>query len=330
MTHILRCFTSLVALLSIATIASAQTEGTTSAQTVSYDAATTTLTLGGDFSTWPDLSEYKSATKVVFASDFKATTIGASAFSWFQKLEAIEIPSSVTSIGNSAFEYGTNLNSVTIHEGVTSIGEYAFYRCAFTSITLPESLESISTNAFNMCEELTSIVIPEGVKRIENYTFQFCKKLVKVTLPASLESIGNQAFEYCDEITSVVLYSNGTENDKHYVCLGEPNITDKTARGHNVFTSAKAYLTYNPKTTYIGGNEDDDSTDNLRSYFDFAHLIKDESLSPTATQTSLRLTPAAVSAAQYYDLGGRKVDPSTFKGVAVKVHNGRSSLTIIK
>ncbi len=323
MKHIVRCFSSLVALLSVATIASAQSEGNT--QTVEYDPSAGTLTLGGDFSTWPDLSEYKLAYTIVFAPDFQATTIGKQAFKSFPNVSEIVIPSTITSIEDEAFYKCISLFDVTIPEGVTSIGERAFYGCAFISIDLPKSIETIAYQAFQLCDNLESIVIPEGVKRIEGYTFLSCEGLKEVTLPASLESIGDGAFSDCDRITSVVLKANGTESDKHYVTLGEADVTDKTASGEDVFSSTKAKLTYNPKTTYVGGDDDDNSTDNLRAYFSYDRLVK-----LSDSPTSLRLTPAAGSAAQYYDLGGRRVKVDMFRGVAVRVEGGKSSVVNIK
>jgi len=70
----------------------------------------------------------------------------------------------VTSIGQSAFYYWNSLTSVTIPNSVTTIGASAFVSCtALTSVTIPNSVTRIGASAFSNCTGLTSVTIPGGV-----------------------------------------------------------------------------------------------------------------------------------------------------------------------
>ncbi len=323
MKHILRCFsTSLVAMLAMATVASAQ-DGT-STQGFSVDGTTLTL---GSFDEWPDLSSYKDVvTKVVFSDDFKATTIGESAFYWFPNLEEVAtIPDCVESIEFRAFFNCTSLTKVTLPQGkkLTTLKDEAFFGCDFTSIELPATLTTIGQSVFKMCNSLEEIVIPEGVTTIKNETFWRCSKLKKVTLPASLTQICDAAFWDCSSLEEVVI-SKGTQGKQSCIVLGSSSPTEASigkSMYYYVFpTNITAKLTYYSETLRIGETDEE----NLRYYFH--NNLND--LSKSAT--SLQLAPVTSSHPQYYDLSGRKVNPDTYKGVAVKVQNGSSTLTTIK
>ncbi len=197
----------------------------------------------------------------------------------------------VSSIPNEAFSGFSKLDNIDIPNVVTSIEQYAFRNCSsLASITLPEGLTSISNGAFNDCNSLTSI-----------------------TLPASVTSIGNEAFNGCSSLNSVEILSNGTSDDMHFICLGGSD--DKTAAGKNVFPRDLATLIYDPNTTWIGDSE----TENLRYYFNASYI-------PTSIKPNV-ITP---STSRYYDLGGRPVSPESHKGVAVKLQDGKASLTTTK
>ncbi len=198
---------------------------------------------------------------------------------------------SVSSIPNEAFSGFSKLDNIDIPNVVTSIEQYAFRNCSsLASITLPEGLTSISNGAFNDCSSLTSI-----------------------TLPASVTSIGNEAFNGCSSLNSVEILSNGTSDDKHFIYLGGSD--DKTAAGTNVFPRDQATLIYDPNTTWIGDSE----TENLRYYFNSSYK-----------PTSIKPNVISNSTSRYYDLGGRPVSPESHKGVAVKLQEGKASLTTTK
>ena len=78
----------------------------------------------------------------------------------YDKVEEVQIPSSVQQIGPQAFSGFKALKSIVIPEGVTSIGDEAFDDCSsLTSITIPSSVTSIGKSAFSGCRALTSVSI---------------------------------------------------------------------------------------------------------------------------------------------------------------------------
>ena len=94
-----------------------------------------------------------------------ATKIGDDAFSGYDLLTSITIPSSVTSIGYSAFSGCSALETVTFGEDskLASIGSYAFSGCSsLTSIEIPSSVTSIGRNAFSDCDALATVTFEEA------------------------------------------------------------------------------------------------------------------------------------------------------------------------
>ncbi len=199
----------------------------------------------------------------------------------------------VASIGINSFSDFIELTEVKIPDCVTSIGNRAFWNCSsLTSVSLPDGIQSIGVGAFSWCEGLTS-----------------------VSLPATLKYIGHNAFNSCYMLGTVIMKSNGTPEKKHYVLLGDDNTEDKAATGSCVFPQGQATLLYDPNTTWIGDN----NKQNLLYYFD-GHM----------QETALDIPSITTTPAQYYDLGGRRVNVENNKGVVVKVENGKSELMMVK
>lgn len=132
------------------------------------------------------------------------TTINASAFSGYSKLNNVTIPSTVTSIGSSAFKGCTGLVTITYN-----------------------STANVSSNLFESCTALNKIVIPNGVTSIDSYAFKGCTKLGygatltnfnTITLPNTIVSIGSYAFNGCTSL-SYIKY-NGTLSDWEGINFG--------------------------------------------------------------------------------------------------------------
>lgn len=86
---------------------------------------------------------------------YAVTSIKTKAFSGYEGITKINIPSTVTSIGNNAFENCTALESVVIPDGVTTIQTLTFSNCInLTSITIPNSVTNIDALAFQGCSNL--------------------------------------------------------------------------------------------------------------------------------------------------------------------------------
>ena len=306
----------------------------------SYDSTSNTLTLSGSNVDWSSIKNFQVTTEnVVFADDYVVNSIPDEAFSGFSELTAIDIPNVVTSIGNYAFsgcsslasgslpanlttvEYCTfsgctSLASVVLPDGLESIVDEAFFCCtSLSSVSLPASLTSLGGSAFSGCTSLSSVSLPASLTSLGGSAFYGCTSLTSITLPASLTSIDEYAFAECTSLSSVEILSNGTSDNKHVIYLGSDSDDKTTTGGDDVFPIHQGTLIYDPNTTWIG----DDDTQNLRYYFN-----------SFATPTSLPAIDAPTSAPQYYDLCGRPISPTTHKGVAVKLQDGKSSLVTIK
>ncbi len=136
------------------------------------------------------------------------TSIGEHAFRQ-TKITSITIPDSVTAIGNYAFGECSELTSITIPDKVTNIGDNLFWGCSkLTSIIIPESVKSIGHMAFNGCTVLNNITIPSGVTEIQYGAFQGCTGLTAITIPANVTSIGHKAFQNCSSLETVTMERN--------------------------------------------------------------------------------------------------------------------------
>ena len=85
-------------------------------------------------------------------------SIGDSAFYYFNKLESVQLPTSLRSIGKCAFYYTDSLKYMSIPEGVVSIADDAFASSGLQQLDLPGTLESLGQKSFN-CSCLKEIRI---------------------------------------------------------------------------------------------------------------------------------------------------------------------------
>jgi len=107
------------------------------------------------------------------------TTIGDFAFAGCD-LVSVTIPESVTSIGANAFYFTRKLEALTIPKSVITIGKSAFAGCGLTTLTIPGNVTKIEERTFSSCRNLTSLTIPESVTSIADNAFYFSKKLKEI------------------------------------------------------------------------------------------------------------------------------------------------------
>ncbi len=136
------------------------------------------------------------------------TKIGCYAFSEFNNLTSIEIPTSVNTIEYDAFYGCSSLTSINIPNDETSIGMYAFCGCtSLTSIELPYGMTDIKAGTFYNCSSLSNITMPDNVGGIGNEAFYGCSSLSSIELN-NVTSIGDYAFYGCSSLTSIELPEN--------------------------------------------------------------------------------------------------------------------------
>ncbi|MDR3293253.1 MAG: leucine-rich repeat domain-containing protein [Clostridiales bacterium] len=115
----------------------------------------------------------------------------------------------VIAIGNEAFSGYNKLISITLPTAVIIIGDSAFAGCSgLTSISLP-NIASIGDRAFAGCSGLISISIPK-VASIGDGAFVLCSRLTSISLP-KVASIGHNAFNNCSGLISI-----DVEQDNQY------------------------------------------------------------------------------------------------------------------
>ena len=73
------------------------------------------------------------------------------------QIKSVTLHNTVTRIGEWAFSLYNTLTDVVIPSGVTSVGDYAFAMSALTSVTISEGVASIGDGAFWECDSLTDV-----------------------------------------------------------------------------------------------------------------------------------------------------------------------------
>ncbi len=137
------------------------------------------------------------------------TSIGDSAFAYYDGLTDITLGDNIISICESAFLDCRNLQSVVLGKNLVDIDTCAFENCvSLTSIVLPDSLDSIGDRAFSGCTSLEEVFFGKGIRGIGNTAFEDCRNLTKVVLPMKLQHIGYRSFGGCEKLQSVIFPRN--------------------------------------------------------------------------------------------------------------------------
>lgn len=129
-----------------------------------------------------------------------------------QRLEYVDIPSTVNEIGHHAFHYAGILQA-TVPSGVQRIEDYTFWHCEkLTTVSLPNSISYIGNSAFSEDYELQDVNTPSQLQTIGDYAFyNNYKRRTPATFPASLRSIGYRAF-FNNYVLPSVTFNNGLES----------------------------------------------------------------------------------------------------------------------
>lgn len=159
-----------------------------------------------------------------------------------QRLEKINISSSVDCVEPEAILFCNNLKSITIdcnnkiydsRKGCNAIvqtdSEKLILGCSTT--TIPAGITEIGEGAFRFCENLQELIVPEGVEMIGRNAFWGCTSLRRIKLPTSLLSFeGFSHFAYCTSLDSVYIpqYVDSVPSDIFMGCISlEKVIVDR-------------------------------------------------------------------------------------------------------
>ena len=134
------------------------------------------------------------------------TTLGQAAFDECEKLQTVELPSTLTVIGKWAFSGCADLTAIDIPDSVHTIGAAAFGHCdMLTSVTIPAGVTEILGSTFYTCERLETVKLLGNITTIGDSAFGYCYKLKNFTIPSTVTSIGKYAFRSCWGLTGVTI-----------------------------------------------------------------------------------------------------------------------------
>ncbi len=115
------------------------------------------------------------------------TEITSKQFENWQRLERVELPSSIKTIADSAFDGCEALAEVDFPADaeLETIGERAFAGTKITELDLSgcTKLTSIGRNAFNNCSLLETVVLPGSLHAIGYAAFSGCSAMTELTIP---------------------------------------------------------------------------------------------------------------------------------------------------
>jgi len=110
--------------------------------------------------------------------------IKCGAFNRCQKLEHINIPSTVKSIGFEAFAY-TGISSIELPESIHSISEGCFLKCHLTKVRIPSLVKDLPRRGFDSNSFMFSVELPENIKLVDISCFYGCDSLRNIVFPSS-------------------------------------------------------------------------------------------------------------------------------------------------
>ena len=137
--------------------------------------------------------------------------IGDKAFFCCFKMEDIQILSHTKYIGAGAFAGCESLKTISIssHTDIDIINEYTFFDCKrLENIEIPQKTTTIGVSAFTNCINIKHITIPSLVTKIDDFAFYNCKSLELITIPLLVTRIGDFAFSGCENLKTITILSN--------------------------------------------------------------------------------------------------------------------------
>ena len=213
-----------------------------------------TLTVPGSINAISKLAfRYSTVKKVVLSEG--VTEIGASAFSFCQKLEEVRLPESLIAIRISAFGGCSNLERISIPSGVRIIESGSFYNSekliynrydnalylgndsdpykalisvenkdlGVKHIKVHETTTVICNGAFSGCSDLESVELPENLIYIGDSAFGSCSALKSVNIPGSIGTIRSNTFSSCTSLETVYI-GEGVTSINQYAFSSCPSL----------------------------------------------------------------------------------------------------------
>lgn len=150
---------------------------------------------------------------VLFHDSCELKVISKKAFHYCDRLNSIQLPSSLRAIEEEAFQWCVSIEDIQLPESLTSIGESAFKmdrpysqeitrECKLQKIVIPNKVEKIGASAFYKYTSLKEVVVLSEKAEFANGVFANCEGLVSFEAK-SLKRLSQGMFQECTHLTYV-------------------------------------------------------------------------------------------------------------------------------
>lgn len=172
--------------------------------------------------------------------------VGKGAFKNCEKLERLDIGTTVEALMNEACRGCKKLKSLTLTENVRFVGESAFRDCTSLEALVVKNDEiELGERAFENCAKLSDITLADGISEIYGGVFNSCKSLSSITLPRELTVLGESSFADCVSLKKIDIPEQVTKIDDMVfngcISLEEIDIKDRVTKiGKYAFKDCKS------------------------------------------------------------------------------------------
>ena len=123
------------------------------------------------------------------------TSIHASAFGGFNKLEKLVIPDSVTTIAEQIIEASPGIKELVLQDSISTIYAQTYLPLeGLERVIIPKNVTEIPMSTFSGCTKLAYIELPSGLTKIGYRSFYGITSLKEINIPESVTEIGDEAF----------------------------------------------------------------------------------------------------------------------------------------
>ena len=123
------------------------------------------------------------------------TSIHASAFGGFNKLEKLVIPDSVTTIAEQIIEASPGIKELVLPDSISTIYAQTYLPLeGLERVIIPKNVTEIPMSTFSGCTKLAYIELPSGLTKIGYRSFYGITSLKEINIPESVTEIGDEAF----------------------------------------------------------------------------------------------------------------------------------------
>ena len=96
----------------------------------------------------------------------------------FRGADIVRIQEGVKEIGNSAFSHFNDMKQLILPSSLIRISPFAFHDCSkLKFVEIPENVEIIDDHAFSDCRELKFVILPKNLKYVGHFAFGDCENL---------------------------------------------------------------------------------------------------------------------------------------------------------